>query len=559
MTRQLGRGDELPRRIIRSTGKSSFSAKSIVPRLDLDLAIASEGILNDLLPPREDDKVTGELSSRFITHFRTQLSSENYQPQVAKFVRVPKAGFTSRPAAALTLRDRVLYEALVRCLTEGLHAYLVPQDVVLWPREKTQRKEWQAFQRAPLAGAATHVIKADVSGFYDSVDHGLLADQLIYATGEVEVVACLIDFLGEIMGSIRGLPQGLPPSDVLATAYLQPIDAAMIREGFSYWRHGDDIRVATQSFSRAQEAIAVFEHELRRQSLLVNSAKCAILSRSGYADEFASWDKTRKETVEALVQARISTLEGDSDALLEAMKSAELDDQVGWDLFYHGTISFGDVIEQIREHLIPTDLEVAARVFAETIDRSPDKADGLPKEQFHQRLVFSLTRLAAGKIPIAIAYASTLMAKFAEKTELVCGYLSAVIGTNSSAVVAQLADLLKSDVYATGWQRAWWIRTLLPGMAAADETLLEVLKGIVGSDAHDWFERVEALKALGAGGQLDESMARHAWKAAPDVYRPDVLAAISRASGQEWASRFLSVAHLDPVHKVIATHARVQS
>src|SRR5581483_8825572 len=94
--------------------------QKIASLLDLPRAQAQAAVSNDLLPPREDDRVTGELGKRFVAHLTKVLDEGSYEPDPASFVQVPKPGFTSRPAALLTLTDRVVYEALVDLLRHRL-------------------------------------------------------------------------------------------------------------------------------------------------------------------------------------------------------------------------------------------------------------------------------------------------------------------------------------------------------------------------------------------------------------------------------------------------------
>jgi hypothetical protein len=254
--------------------------QQIASRLEFPKAQEQASVSNDLLPPREEDRVGGELGNRFAAHLQKLLQDNKYAPDPASFVQVPKPGFTSRPAALLTLRDRVVYEALVDLLRNRLGRYLLPEGVVFWPRESYVEKRWNEFERAPLLIDHEYIVQADVAGFYDSIDHELLEDLLVHATGEREASRAIKDFLSSIMCSRRGVPQGLLPSDTLATAFLQPVDAALVREGFDYFRHGDDIRISAPTVSRAREAISTLELLLRQQGLLVNGAKCAIISRS---------------------------------------------------------------------------------------------------------------------------------------------------------------------------------------------------------------------------------------------------------------------------------------
>lgn len=343
---------------------------------------------------------------------------------------------------------------MIAALRPALAKFLIPDDILFWPREGPSRKRWIEFERAPLQLAPKYVVRADVSGFYDSIDHDQMMNDIIYATGEPEIVAELHQFLSRVMRARRGVPQGLAPSDTLATTFLQPVDAAIVREGFMYWRHGDDMRIAAASISTAREAIAVFEEELRRRGLLINSAKCAIIPQADYAAELEASEDRFRSTQRRLLASRIQHLSSDQDALKEAMEEADVEDQLRWDFFYHGLVSVEEVIDKLREHLEPTELEVAEVMFAEALSAQPGTDNGLSKEAFHQKVVAALVRLAAGRSPAAIKDAARLAARFPEKTEFVCRYLDALMETHGAEVVAQIENILNSVVYATPWQNA---------------------------------------------------------------------------------------------------------
>jgi hypothetical protein len=532
----------------------------LVPRLDLDSALRRASSANDLLPPREDDNVGGELGRRFLQHLREQLENGRYAPDPASFVQVPKPGFTSRPAALLTLTDRVVYEALVELVRPGLAKSLVDDSVVLWPREQSVRKRWREFERNPITGSAPHIVQADVAGFYESLDHQTIREALVHGTGDRPAAAELEQFLAQIMRARKGVPQGLTASDVLATAYLQPVDAAMVRNGFAYWRHGDDVRIAAENYTRAREAIAIFEDELRRQGLLISSGKCAIVTRKTYSEELETWEASQRATREILLATKIEQLTADKKGLAAEMEKANLDEQWGWDLFYHGRIHVEDVIAELREHLEPTDIEVAERIFVDTTNRAPDRPGALRKEEFHQRLVNSLTRLAAGRSPAALSDCASLAARFPEKTETICGYLHSMMESHAGLAVAQIEDLLRSSDYATPWQLAWLLRTLARAVGEANQETLNLVGKLAQSERVHWIVRAEGMKVLGHAGRLPMEEATQAWRLAPRVYRSDLIAAVSpMAECHDWAKRLLSVSNLDPVEKVIVAHLRARN
>ncbi len=94
--------------------------KELIGRLNLSSAIPNASIPNDLLPSRLEDKVGGELGKEFVAHLERMINEEKYSPVTASFVHVPKPGFATRPAALLTLADRVIYEALVSAVKPAI-------------------------------------------------------------------------------------------------------------------------------------------------------------------------------------------------------------------------------------------------------------------------------------------------------------------------------------------------------------------------------------------------------------------------------------------------------
>lgn len=530
--------------------------KALAPRLDLKSALRAASERNDLLPPRPEDKVVGELGARFVEYLQKKLEEDAYRPTPAEFVQVPKPGFTSRPAALLTLPDRVLYEALVGLVRGRMAKTLIGDDIVFWPRESYTAKRWLEFERAPLSERSKYVVRADVTGFYDSIDHQELEDDLVYLTGGRDVASTIRRFLSAVMGGRRGVPQGLRPSDTLATSYLQPVDTEMIRAGFRYWRHGDDIRVAADNFSDAREAVSLMEMALRNRGLLINSGKCAILTTESYQEELSIWEAGVQATKARLLAFRNDLLAEDQNELLDAMRQADLGTQWEWDLFYHERVSVDEVLVALEHHLQPSEVEIAESIFLDTIKLAPGTENGLSKEEFHQRLAPSLVRLTAARSTAALSHAASLIAKYPEKTEIVCRYLEALVQTNGASVMEQLENVIGSRVFMLPWQLAWLLRTAASTAAhATSETVINIANLSKDEGAH-WLVRVEALKFLGSANLLDQKAIALMWRVAPANYRPDLIAAVTRvADKHSWARSVLSTASLDPIEKVIAAHA----
>jgi hypothetical protein len=92
--------------------------KSLTPE-ELAAALRRVDRTNDMLPPRADDKVADRIATRFVEGLHARTSSGEYECALAATVPVPKRQLTTRPAAVLSLKDRVVFEALAARMRLG--------------------------------------------------------------------------------------------------------------------------------------------------------------------------------------------------------------------------------------------------------------------------------------------------------------------------------------------------------------------------------------------------------------------------------------------------------
>ena len=431
--------------------------QSVIDELDLEAAVRSGTTRNDLLPPRYEDSVTGEVGRRFSDGLRNRLERGRYDPTPASFVLVPKPGNTTRPAALLTLPDRVVFDALVQKLRSRIESALLGPEIVMWPRGTQAPKQWADFERAPLTTGKPYIARADITGFYECIDHEILRDALIDMTGRRELVNALIEFLQRVMKDRRGLPQGLEPSDPIATAYLSSIDYEMARTGIDYFRHGDDVRFSADAARKARQAIYEFEQALRKRRLLPNSSKSLVIHSDTYRGALDEGNAIMDETRKALLEARISKLErGDSEEINQLLEQTSNQELV-WAVFYHGSVSFDDLVTSLENEIEPDDIEVAVEVFKGAMKQLPGAPNGLPKQSFHHRITLSLARLAAGRNPSALPMLPTLLKGSPEKTEITVQYLLALGDDHAEAVITVIREAMTGR-FVTDWELAWLFR-----------------------------------------------------------------------------------------------------
>jgi RNA-directed DNA polymerase len=421
-----------------------------------------------------------------------------FAPVPGQVVTVRKSGHGVRPVAELSIRDRVLYRALVRRWKDAL------------PDPERSSEAHDAFLNAPL-GIVTvppYVVSSDVTACYEYIDHGLLAREVLARTGDSDGVEALTSLLAGLTGRSFGLPQQSGSSDVLAEAYLSVVERRLLRLGLAVWRYNDDFRIAVDSWSDALNAVDALDRECRAIGLALNDLKTVI--RKG-----ATYEKTLGRRVKVL---------------------KEISDEIEVDLT--------DVIQGAYDEIVvePAKNEVivaaAKKVVAEWLVLqekmlAPDPKSTLTQKEQDKRLALTdLLRWALSVLRTAITDTEVLAAcgqilrTEQTLTPLVARYLANA--TDSVATIAWFEEFLSGDPYLTPWQ-AWWIA---PALRSFDGSYAD------GSAQHGWLESVwkdsscpEPVKAgiaftVAQKGLADTRSLMEVYESMTDTGRPFVARAV---------------------------------
>lgn len=169
-------------------------------QIDLDSSLVPGSRRNDLLPALADDNIGGEVAKNFVNALKLSIRDRTYDPQLAHQVPVPKSQYATRPATILSLADRVLYHALVEPLRPRIESRLISNTTLLWPRAIETNQRWGEFEQVPMTVTGDYIVRTDISGFYESIDHNTLRKRLVELTGRIEIVDALIELLARAMG-----------------------------------------------------------------------------------------------------------------------------------------------------------------------------------------------------------------------------------------------------------------------------------------------------------------------------------------------------------------------
>jgi hypothetical protein len=130
----------------------------------------------------------------------------------------------------------------------------------------------------------------DISSYYESISIRDLTNTLKFQIAnlrlsneqetEFKKVATQLDALLSTWSepnTRRGVPQNRDASSFLSNLFLNPVDDAMLKSGYKYFRYMDDIRVVCKDKFEARKALKLLINELRKKGLHVNSKKTNIL------------------------------------------------------------------------------------------------------------------------------------------------------------------------------------------------------------------------------------------------------------------------------------------
>jgi len=514
-------------------------------------AVVGAARSNDLLPARLEDDVS-ETRDLLLDLINKKLDGGPYRPSAGLHVPVPKSGFTTRLATLLSIEDRVVLEAVVSMFTEAVEQELPGSDVVYGPRGTRPSRNWTEFERAPLLSDASHIVRTDIVDYYESVPHRELCDRLGDLTSDRGMSDTLRSFLSFVMGSERGLPQGVMASDALATFYLSSLDKTLLRGDWQYLRKGDDIRVAVSGFSQGRRAIALIEAELRRLDLHINDAKTFVLPVTTYRKIVEDVSTAQADLREHLEQQRIQQIrEMESEELESLLLEHDLEETI-WDL-YHGSVTIDEVIEQLESEITPEALEVGVALLERTLGQAPGKSNELAKEVFKQRLASALALLGASRSAFAVPHIGSLLYRFPEVTPMLCGYLRAV-SRNSSArkVVTELEAYLLRSEFRHAWQEAWLFDVLLPHTRQLSGNMIRFLKEAASDERRHWFSRVYAVRLLARRGDVSPGLLEKWWNLVPVPLRIDLVAAmVDMANTSPPLTEFLETLRGDPAFEVV--------
>ena len=176
----------------------------------------------------------------------------------------------------------------------------------------------------------THVVDADLQGYFDSIPHDRLMALVAGSISDGRVLSLIEGFLQQdIMTDMArwqpttGTPQGAVISPLLANLYLHPLDLLMEQNGWRMVRYADDFVILCRTEAEARDALHRVEVWVAANGLTLHPDKTRVgdSRQSGQGFEFLGYRfeagrrLVRKKSLKALkdkVRARTIRSRGDS-------------------------------------------------------------------------------------------------------------------------------------------------------------------------------------------------------------------------------------------------------
>ena len=278
-------------------GGKWFSLIDKVYRLDT-LEAAFEKVKANDGAPGVDQMCIADYERHIESNLRrlsNQLKEGTYQPQPVRRTWIPKPGRAEkRPLGIPTIEDRVVQMALKMVLEPIYEKGFSRRSYGFRPRRGTKDALRQVDYL--LNEGYRWVVDADLKGYFDTIDHQILMEEVEKRVTDGKVLELIRAFLEcEVIDGEQshrpeeGTPQGGVISPLLANIFLDPLDQMMEQKGFEMVRYADDFVVLCRTAQQAEQALQIVRRWTEQVGLQLHPEKTKLVDESTGSFDFLGY------------------------------------------------------------------------------------------------------------------------------------------------------------------------------------------------------------------------------------------------------------------------------
>ena len=229
--------------------------------------------------------VDGQSVEKFAAHqelylqeLEQALKEGRYQPQAVKRVDIPKGPGQTRPLGIPAVKDRIVQTA-VKLVIEPIYERDFHDSSHGFRPGRSCKGALKEVDRL-LKDGNVHVVDADLKGYFDSIPHDKLMQQVATRISDGRLLDLMRQYLEQdiVKGMERwtptgGTPQGAVISPLLANLYLHPLDVFMAGKGYRMVRYADDFVILCKTAEDAQGALTEVKNWVRAAGLTLHPDK----------------------------------------------------------------------------------------------------------------------------------------------------------------------------------------------------------------------------------------------------------------------------------------------